>query len=605
MGRGGPKVLDISDGIPGAYAALLLHHAGATVARGEASGGDPMRRWRLAPGEPHGDGALYRYLRQGQTAVRMDAVPDDAAGADVLLASPDQAGAARLRAIAAGRPDLTIVAVTAFGLTGPLAHRPATDLTVQAESGALGIRGRPDEPPVQMGGRTVDWLAGAYAGVAAFVGWRGARAHGRGLFVDLARCDVANLGGCNFMDLMHAIGHGVDGAPVGPMRGWESPSIEPTADGWVGFNTNSPHHFEAFLRMLERPDLIETGEFNMAAMRSERREEWNEVIHAWTRRHTTEQVIERAVVEGVPVAPVSNGRTVLELDHAASRGAWVDAPDGDFRMPCRPWLVDGDRGPAPQPATRAPADRVPWADDAATGPGPPTEPARPWSAGGPAGPRPHRLVGGSGRHGCVRGARVRTSSTSRRPARMDHMRLVGALFFDRPQWWELSSFFLAINTNKRSLTLDLASDEGRRARARPHRPLRRRGGELHAAGARQARASAGTPSTRRTRGRCSCGCPPTGSTARGATGPGSRRRWSRRSAWRGSPAAPTTSPASSAGPCDPNGGVHAAFAALVALEQRERTGEGSLVEVAMFDTAIGDRGGTRHRVVGLRPPGRA
>jgi crotonobetainyl-CoA:carnitine CoA-transferase CaiB-like acyl-CoA transferase len=33
--------------------------------------------------------------------------------------------------------------------------------------------------------------------------------------------------------------------------------------------------------------------------------------------------------------------------------------------------------------------------------------------------------------------------------------------------------------------------------------------------------------------------------------------------------------------------VHAAFAALVALDQRERTGEGSLVEVAMFDTAIG------------------
>jgi crotonobetainyl-CoA:carnitine CoA-transferase CaiB-like acyl-CoA transferase len=33
--------------------------------------------------------------------------------------------------------------------------------------------------------------------------------------------------------------------------------------------------------------------------------------------------------------------------------------------------------------------------------------------------------------------------------------------------------------------------------------------------------------------------------------------------------------------------VHAAFAALVALEQRDRTGEGSLVEVAMFDTAIG------------------
>ena len=42
------------------------------------------------------------------------------------------------------------------------------------------------------------------------------------------------------------------------------------------------------------------------------------------KRHTTDEIIERAVAEGVPVAPVSNGRTVLELDHAAARDAWVD-----------------------------------------------------------------------------------------------------------------------------------------------------------------------------------------------------------------------------------------------------------------------------------------
>ena len=50
---------------------------------------------------------------------------------------------------------------------------------------------------------------------------------------------------------------------------------------------------------------------------------------------------------------------------------------------------------------------------------------------------------------------------------------------------------------------------------------------------------------------------------------------------------PDDQPRIQRGPCDPNGGVHAAFAALVALEQRERTGVGSLVEVAMFDAAIG------------------
>jgi crotonobetainyl-CoA:carnitine CoA-transferase CaiB-like acyl-CoA transferase len=40
------------------------------------------------------------------------------------------------------------------------------------------------------------------------------------------------------------------------------------------------------------------------------------------------------------------------------------------------------------------------------------------------------------------------------------------------------------------------------------------------------------------------------------------------------------------GPCDPNAGMHAVFALLAALEQRDRTGEGVLVESAMVETAL-------------------
>ncbi len=40
------------------------------------------------------------------------------------------------------------------------------------------------------------------------------------------------------------------------------------------------------------------------------------------------------------------------------------------------------------------------------------------------------------------------------------------------------------------------------------------------------------------------------------------------------------------GPCDPNGGMHAVVGALVALEVRDRTGIGSLVESTMFEAAL-------------------
>ena len=40
------------------------------------------------------------------------------------------------------------------------------------------------------------------------------------------------------------------------------------------------------------------------------------------------------------------------------------------------------------------------------------------------------------------------------------------------------------------------------------------------------------------------------------------------------------------GPCDPLGGAHAAFATLVALAGRDRTGAGALVEVPLIEGAL-------------------
>ena len=60
-----------------------------------------------------------------------------------------------------------VVAITPYGLEGPYADRPFTEITLQAESGALAVRGHPSREPVQAGGRTVEWVSGLYAAVAA------------------------------------------------------------------------------------------------------------------------------------------------------------------------------------------------------------------------------------------------------------------------------------------------------------------------------------------------------------------------------------------------------------------------------------------------------
>lgn len=313
-----PRVLDASDGISGAYAARLLAQAGADVVRLEPAAGDPMRQWRQGEDPTDGAGALYEYVRAGQRALRFDGDPFDT-GADVLIASPCGQACDALAEAARTHPGIITVAITPYGLDGPFRDHPATDFTLQADSGALAIRGSADLPPYQMGGRTCTWLAGAYAAAAALVVWEGRCHGGRGGLIDVSVAEATYLGGANFFDLYHAMLLGPDAEPAGSPRQPEIPSIERTRDGWVGFNTNAPHQVEAFLSMIGRVDLFESGEYAMPAARLARAEEWSAMVTAWTSARTTAEIVDLAVADKVPVAPVCDGRTVAELEQVRAR----------------------------------------------------------------------------------------------------------------------------------------------------------------------------------------------------------------------------------------------------------------------------------------------
>jgi crotonobetainyl-CoA:carnitine CoA-transferase CaiB-like acyl-CoA transferase len=604
-----PRVLDTTSGIAGAYAALLLHQTGGDVVRvvSPGAGDDPQ----LPTASP-----LFAYLRQGQTQLIGDVSFLTAAGtgadrpgagadasqagvpgmgADIVLVAPAAAAGERegLRAALAADPGLIVVAITPYGIEGPYRDRPASDLTLQADSGALAIRGNPGEAPVQMGGRTIQWLAGAYAAAAALALWRGRRAGGPGALVDVALAEVANNGGANFMDLFHAVDRGADAEPSAPPRHFETPSIERTSDGWVGFNTNAPHQVTSFLRMLSRDDLADSGEYAMGGSRIARIAEWQAMVTAWTSVRTTDEVIAAAVAHNVPVAPVCDGRTVAELDHVLARRSLVPEPGGRFLVPRVPWRIDGEVGPPPEPVPAAVAvtadGRPAWPERPATVPLPVLAPASARAAAdqplaglrvldlttwwaGPAATAFLAALGADVIH--VEG-----------PTRMDGARMVGAAFFDRPDWWERSPFFLAANTNKRGIVLDLATGEGQALALRlvaevdavvenfTPRVLDKLGlgwEAIHAANPRAVLVRM---------------------PAFGLDGPWRERPGFAQNIEQASGLAWVTGrsddqPRIQRGPCDPNGGLHAAIGLLVGLDRRERTGRGSLVEAALFDAAL-------------------
>lgn len=578
-------VVDLSVGVPGAYCAKLFADAGAIVTRVEPADGDPLRSWRwpvasvVDDDDAVGDSPMFRYLRHGQRSV----VASDGMGSPEIAAMCAAADVVITSGAAVDRsPGTVIVSITPYGSEGPCADRPATEFTIQAESGALLIRGTVEFPPVQMGGRSVEWVAGAYAAVGALAAVRGARASGHGEFVDVSLLEVANLTATTFADLFHSL-HGrpeLDAAQ--PSRSVEIPSIEPTLDGWVGFNTNTREQWENFCILIERPDLLESAEFALLGARVARAAEWNALVRAWTTEHTTAEIVERAAALRIPVAPVSDGRMVIELEHARERGVFISDPLGEFVMPHRPFMIDGEPTPTPAPAPAVGAQTGSEIPQRRSRPNPVDEPPLPlagltvvdltaWWAG-PSAAATFAALGADVIH---------VESTRR----MDAMRTAGGMFYGRDQWWEYSAFFLAANTNKRGITLDLDRPEGRSMLLElveradivienfTPRVLENFALDWDVISATNPRAiMVRMP-------------------AFGLTGP-----------WRDRPGFAQTmeqitglawmtghledQPRIQRGPCDPNGGLHAVFAALVALERRDRTGRGCFVEAPMFDAAL-------------------
>lgn len=229
-----------------------------------------------------------------------------------------------------------VVAITPYGLHGPGAAQPASDLVIQAESGGLATRGLPYEPPFQAGGRTNEWIAGAYA--AACAGRMAQRAcwwlRGRG--VDVSMLEAAHIAEAAYSPLSYLM---AGSPPIAAPGVVETVEIHPTLDGWVGFTTNSAQQFQDFLVLIDRSDLLADEDLVSAAGRQARYDEWVAIVNGWTSQRSTAEIVELAGELRIPCAPVQSGG---RLGLRALPGSWRVPRVGKQRSPPprRPWLLE-------------------------------------------------------------------------------------------------------------------------------------------------------------------------------------------------------------------------------------------------------------------------
>ncbi|MGW4885774.1 CaiB/BaiF CoA transferase family protein [Streptomyces murinus] len=188
---GGVRVVELAGIGPGPFAAMLLADLGADVVRVDRPGGPGL-----------GVDPAHDITNRNKRSVVVDLKSPDGAArvldlaerADILIEGYRPGVAERLGVgpadCHARNPRLVYGRMTGWGQDGPLAERAGHDVSYIAVTGALGLIGRPNEPPAVPANLLGDYAGGSlYLVVGVLAALHHARATGTGQVVDAAIVD--------------------------------------------------------------------------------------------------------------------------------------------------------------------------------------------------------------------------------------------------------------------------------------------------------------------------------------------------------------------------------------------------------------------------------
>ena len=205
------RVLEVSD-LKGQLCGKLLADLGAGVLRIEPPEGSEPRRVGPFHGDRHDvNGSLhFWHYNTSKRSLTLDLAAAEgreifrrlAVSADVVIETREPGEMARLGLayddLRADNPGLIYCSITPYGQTGPWAHYKASDLTLMASGGEMGVCGYdpiddPEDTPIAPGGGNAWHLGDNYAFIAILLALRARDRHGAGDYIDLSVHDAVSV----------------------------------------------------------------------------------------------------------------------------------------------------------------------------------------------------------------------------------------------------------------------------------------------------------------------------------------------------------------------------------------------------------------------------
>ena len=258
-------IIDATASLSGSYASRLLGDVGATVLRVE--GAIALQKHPLTLETSLWDKGLEQIVHLGKhfvpdadlsTLEGRDGLRECLRTADVLIEDVGLLDEAfPWEEIQTLNPALLVVSLSPFGSSGPYASRPASDLSLWAQSGfAWTTPGMPDtlgnreeEPPLAPTGISIASLSG---GTTAFVATLAALAYndGQGRHVEVTELEALVAFNYHLINMYEYTRRKDDRGPIlhGPN------CLLPCKDGWIVLVATLQDHWEKLMDVMGNPD---------------------------------------------------------------------------------------------------------------------------------------------------------------------------------------------------------------------------------------------------------------------------------------------------------------------------------------------------------------
>ncbi len=315
----GIRVLEFSTMVTASFAAMMLAEQGASVIKVEPIElGDPMRYLGSAKG---GIAALFANCNRGKRSLAIDLKSEEgrrtieslAAETDVVLTNYRPGvmegldlGSERLRSI---NPRLIYGGVSGFGTEGPMSAAPAYDPIVQAQTGFPAVQGQGQDGPAFMQSLMCDKVTAYTVCQAVTTALYTRERSGEGQHIDLSMMDA----GLYFLfpdGFMHHTLLDDDATHLPPISEILY-QLSATSDGSVTASAATAAQQVGLLTAIDRLDLFADPRFDTIEKIFENVEEFRQEIADSIARFSTDDVLERMRVNGVPAARVLDYEEVL------------------------------------------------------------------------------------------------------------------------------------------------------------------------------------------------------------------------------------------------------------------------------------------------------